>query len=166
MRFPWVRRQACSSACTSKSTYCVNCEVNDHTSWSRECPMFMRKCRKFDIKHPENSLPYYPSSEPWTLAAEPQPLEPEQACRLFPPPPIETQAATQRLRQQRLNFATGSNANLVSSQGTVRHWGNSGLQPAPQRAISPAPVPYSELSDQDIDTPGYPPAGANSWFTE
>jgi hypothetical protein len=125
-------REHRTSVCTSKSTYCVNCEVDDHTSWSRECPTFTRKCHEFDVKHPENSLPYYPSSEPWTWAVEPQPLEPEQVCRLFPPPPIEARAAMQRLRQQRLNFATGSNANPVSSQGTVRHWGNSGLQPAPQ----------------------------------
>jgi hypothetical protein len=57
-------REHRTSACTSKSTYCVNCGVDDHTSWSRECPTFMRKCHEFDVKHPENSLPYYPSSEP------------------------------------------------------------------------------------------------------
>src|ERR1700678_721794 len=91
-----------TSACTSSSTFCANCETDNHTSWSRECPTFVRKYQEFDAKHPENNLPYYSSTEPWTWAAAPQRQEVEQFARPAPPPPITTRPAMQKLRQAKL----------------------------------------------------------------
>jgi len=51
--------------------HCVSCNSDDHPSWAQHCPTFVRKCREFDQKHPENGLPFYPLQEPWTWAHEP-----------------------------------------------------------------------------------------------
>lgn len=100
-----------TSACNNKdATHCVNCDSNDHTSWSRGCPTFLRKCQEYDTKHPENNLPYYPtSSEPWSWSPTPQPSTTiNQAPRPGPPPPIREKRTTQqqRLKQQTLNFGS------------------------------------------------------------
>ena len=75
------------SSCTSTNTHCVNCGLDDHTSWSRECLTFVRKCQEFNTKHLENGLPYYPSTEPWTWASAPQRLEENCFFRPDQPPP-------------------------------------------------------------------------------
>jgi hypothetical protein len=135
-----------TSSCSNTNTYCANCEKDDHTSWSRECPTFVKKCQEFDMKHPENSLPYYPSSEAWTWAATPQPPSEDQAYRPGLPPPIVMRPATQRLRQQRLNFTSGRSKRETSQPACIN--------------------PPTELSDCDLDLLGSPPDGADSWFTQ
>ncbi|KAF8811065.1 hypothetical protein BYT27DRAFT_7221740 [Phlegmacium glaucopus] len=61
-----------TSECTvSSAHHCISCSVNNHPSWARNCPTFLRKCKEFNLKHPENGLPFYPSQEPWTWALEP-----------------------------------------------------------------------------------------------
>ncbi len=45
---------------------CVSCKTSDHASWSRECPMFVRKTDEYNARYPENELPFIPSDEPWT----------------------------------------------------------------------------------------------------
>lgn len=56
-----------TGGCQEKiAKHCVSCNKNDHCSWNRSCPTFIKKCKEFDRKHPENTLPYFPSSEPWT----------------------------------------------------------------------------------------------------
>jgi hypothetical protein len=94
-----------TSLCVSPATFCVNCDSENHTSWSRNCPTFVRKCHEFDAKHPENSLPYYPSKESWTWAPIPQHTEGALPHRYGSPPPIRTRQANQRMRQTELRFA-------------------------------------------------------------
>lgn len=153
-----------TSACTSNTPFCVNCDLEGHTSWSRECPTFARKCREFDLKHPENTLPYYPSSEPWTWASEPQPPDITHTPNPAPPPPIRNRPATQKLRQLELNFGTRSNAIPVSSQGSARQWGSPAPQTGPQRTSPPISDP--ELSNEHSNFPGDPPTGTDAWYTE
>ncbi|KAF4622916.1 hypothetical protein D9613_001545 [Agrocybe pediades] len=58
-----------TNACTIKDQrYCVSCQSDGHSSWDRGCPVFLRKCEEYDRRHPENTLPYFPSTEPWTWA--------------------------------------------------------------------------------------------------
>jgi hypothetical protein len=45
---------------------CVSCKTSDHASWSRDCPMFIKKTDEYNIRYPENELPFIPSDEPWT----------------------------------------------------------------------------------------------------
>jgi len=65
-------------ACTDKDkSYCNNCDSHTHTSWSRDCPEFIRKCLIIDERTPENAMPYFPAEQDWTLATRPPkiPLE-------------------------------------------------------------------------------------------
>lgn len=43
-----------SDECRSRSTRCVSCRTDDHSSWSRECPVFLRKSEELSERHPEN----------------------------------------------------------------------------------------------------------------
>ena len=45
---------------------CASCNCTDHASWSRECPIFLRKRDECNRRNLENSLPFIPSDEPWT----------------------------------------------------------------------------------------------------
>jgi hypothetical protein len=54
--------------CSSKEkTYCISCKLNTHASWDRDCPEFRRRCEQYDENYPENSPPYFPTDEEWTL---------------------------------------------------------------------------------------------------
>ena len=58
-----------TNLCTSKATKCVSCKTDDHTSWSWQCPTFIKKMTKFNNRNLENSTLYFPTSEPWTWTA-------------------------------------------------------------------------------------------------
>lgn len=61
-----------TSACNSyRTTRCVNCRSQQHTSWSRSCPEFIKHCKELDDKFPENRMPYFPTEHAWTHATQP-----------------------------------------------------------------------------------------------
>ena len=45
---------------------CVSCKTDDHASWSRDCPTFIKKLSDFNDRNPENALQYIPTADPWT----------------------------------------------------------------------------------------------------
>lgn len=45
---------------------CVSCDEDGHPSYSRDCPVFTRRCEDHDRRNPENDLPFFPTDEPWT----------------------------------------------------------------------------------------------------
>ena len=49
--------------------WCVSCKSKDHASWSRECPVFLKKVAAYDERNPENALPFFPTADPWTWSA-------------------------------------------------------------------------------------------------
>jgi hypothetical protein len=55
-----------TDSCLAKERRCVSCKSDDHTSWSRTCPTFTRKCDEFNLENPENSLQFFPTTDPWT----------------------------------------------------------------------------------------------------
>ncbi|KAG2739061.1 hypothetical protein P692DRAFT_201680119, partial [Suillus brevipes Sb2] len=56
-----------TSSCISyRTTKCINCRSQQHTSWSRSCPEFNRRCQEIDEKYPENRMPYFPTENVWT----------------------------------------------------------------------------------------------------
>ena len=65
-----------TSDCLSNNKACVSCRTNDHASWSRSCPIFVKKIDEFNNRNPDNSLQFFPTSDPWTWtsAVKPQPL--------------------------------------------------------------------------------------------
>jgi prefoldin subunit 5 len=65
-----------TSDCNNRAkTFCVSCKSNEHASWDRGCPEFRRRCAQYDENYPENSLPYFPTDEDWTLTARPDKLQ-------------------------------------------------------------------------------------------
>jgi hypothetical protein len=61
-----------SNDCSNKEkTHCISCKSDMHTSWDREYPEFRRRCEQYDENYPENSLPYFPTDEEWTLTLRP-----------------------------------------------------------------------------------------------
>ncbi|KAF9538300.1 hypothetical protein CPC08DRAFT_606786, partial [Agrocybe pediades] len=58
-----------------ESHQCIPCGGAGHPSWSRTCPTFLKKCDDYDRNHPENAIPFFPSTDAWTWSPEiPQPL--------------------------------------------------------------------------------------------
>jgi hypothetical protein len=45
---------------------CVSCKSEEHASWSRGCPAFLKKVDELNARSPDNLLPYYPTADPWT----------------------------------------------------------------------------------------------------
>ena len=45
---------------------CVSCNTDDHASWSRRCPVYLKKVSDSNSRNPENLLHFFPTSEPWT----------------------------------------------------------------------------------------------------
>jgi hypothetical protein len=48
---------------------CVSCKTSEHASWSRECPVFLKRVDDFNERNPENALPFFPTADPWTWSA-------------------------------------------------------------------------------------------------
>ncbi|KAF8546187.1 hypothetical protein OG21DRAFT_1384216, partial [Imleria badia] len=51
---------------TNGKCYCVSFKSNSHASNNPKCQTYLAKCAELDAKHPENSMPYFPTDEPWT----------------------------------------------------------------------------------------------------
>ncbi len=51
---------------------CASCKVDTHASWSRACPVFLKKSEECNRRFPENALTFIPSSDPWTWIANSQ----------------------------------------------------------------------------------------------
>ena len=58
-----------TSNCLVTDKKCVSCKSDDHASWSRSCPAFLRKLDEFNIRNPDNSLQYFPTDDSWTWTA-------------------------------------------------------------------------------------------------
>ena len=65
-----------SSTCPpNQPPHCHSCGPDSHhPSYSRKCPAFISKCESLDSQYPENSMPYFPTGEPWTWATSPPKL--------------------------------------------------------------------------------------------
>lgn len=46
--------------------WCVSCKTSEHASWSRDCSSFLKRLEEFNERSPENSLPLFPTDDPWT----------------------------------------------------------------------------------------------------
>lgn len=61
-----------TSTCSNKTKHhCVSCNTNDHASLDRDCPTFTCKCANMDSRLTENTMPYFPTDEPWTHITQP-----------------------------------------------------------------------------------------------
>ena len=61
-----------TSSCQTKGKLsCASCKSNEHASWDRQCPEFIRRCAIYDERHPENNTVYFPTEQDWTLTTKP-----------------------------------------------------------------------------------------------
>ena len=74
---------------------CVSCKTDDHASWSRECPTFVKKLNDFNDRNPENSLQYIPTADPWTWTTNVQPLATQHQKKPLPSRPPITREKSQ-----------------------------------------------------------------------
>jgi hypothetical protein len=78
---------------TPQTKKCVSCKTDNHASWSRECPTFVKKLSDFNERNPENALQYIPTADPWTWTASVKTAHQPQ------PPPLASRQDTARDRQ-------------------------------------------------------------------
>ena len=65
--------------CTNKGKlHCASCKTNEHASWDRACPEFIRWCEEYSKKHLENNFIYFPTTQDWTLTMKPDRILLEQ----------------------------------------------------------------------------------------
>lgn len=53
-----------ATCCQLRTTRCMSYNSNNHVSWSRECPSLLKRVIDFNERNPENSLPFFPTSDP------------------------------------------------------------------------------------------------------
>ena len=134
-------------------TYCTSCKADDHTSWDRGCPTFLRNIEELNSRDLANDIPFFPAKESWMWAS----AYPLQGHRV-PPTEIQVnsaQTASQRnqYRQTQLNFGpTTSGGRLYTRESRTR----TQQQSMPPVAKSPPP------SFPNQESPIAPPASNDS----
>ena len=150
-----------TSECSNKDkTYCVSCKSNSHASWDRECPEFRRRCDQYDENFPENSLPYYPTEETWTLSPCPGKLQYSEkfparytvTALQQPERPNQTASARQQGKQSKQQAAR-----IPANQSTMDQYIVSSI---PQRAdearlTNPNNANAAALTDADFPPLNY-----------
>ncbi|PPR05017.1 hypothetical protein CVT24_010210 [Panaeolus cyanescens] len=96
--------------CKKLSTpWCVSCKSNNHSSWDRECPVFIAESRKL-VRNNENDYIYFPTEEPWTWA-----LKSNSGAAPPPPPPAGPQV------QQRIAYRNNVTQGERKRQNKGKH---------------------------------------------
>ena len=65
-----------ADSCIDLNRNCASCNTNDHTSWSRTCPAFLKKLDELNSRNPDNLLQVFPTADLWSWAP---------AAKLTPP---------------------------------------------------------------------------------
>ena len=137
--------------CDNKmSQQCVPCAGKGHPSWSHSCPTFLRKCEDFDHTHPENALPFFPSTEPWSWSsAYPLPKVRHGPETRLSPAPTTRQAVEEprpQLHQSMLDFGSVPIINKTGSQKDRR-------SPSMRDQTPPAATPKPDFPHPHISNP-------------
>lgn len=110
-----------------RTVYCVSCNSNSHASWNRNCPEFESRCAGLDAKHPENSMPFFPTDDPWTqVILPPQPAPPQKTAATLTPPPTNPQRPP--LRQTNLPFESSRSFRGHHTRGAPRQFSQRGFR--------------------------------------
>ncbi len=140
-----------SSSCSNRNLpSCVNCgPTSTHPSHSRECPDFTRRCKELDSRLHENSLPYFPTAEPWTWSSHSHTPPPPAAS----PPPI-TIIPTGSNQKQRRNANNTTNPHFTApSRSPSRDPRSRTRHPLPPRPPTPASQPIPPPTTVTPPTP-------------
>jgi hypothetical protein len=133
---------------------CISCNADDHTSWDRNCPTFLRKCEEQNARNQENIMPFFPSTEEWSWALNPPP----QQSIVTEAPSFLDQATRpprrQQLRQTQLSFPPTHSDGNASRQGNQHDSRASGpnANPLGGSRRSPTPSRPSQYGRRHHDT--------------
>jgi len=143
--------------CTNREMrHCVSCNTDDHVSWSRSCPTFLKKCDEMDRRTPENSLPFYLASDPWTwspMAPTQNPYARTQGySQEYPqgntlPPPILPRGRNQQERIQNSRDAAPNGRPYERLSWNRASSGQTDKPPSPPPPPPPVPAPNLTPSD-------------------
>ena len=89
-----------TNSCLTQDKRCVSCKTDDHASWSRTCPTFLRKTDEYNSRNPDNLLQFFPTADPWTWSANDK-LSPKQTLSQ-PPRSQSSQTPTPKLSKNQL----------------------------------------------------------------
>lgn len=79
-----------TSSCQKNERKCVSCGTNDHASWSRTCPTFLKKRDEFNSRNPDNSLQFFPTADPWSWTPIDRTSPPRAPTQKRPTPQAQT----------------------------------------------------------------------------
>ena len=137
--------------------FCVTCKSKEHTSNDPLCPSLQRKIDETNAKHPENSMPYYPTHETWTHVSLPptrQPRYSTPAARNHPTPsPYSAHPTT--LRQTTLDTQNPTNRPIThgpTGRGHGRNYHHNHNQSRPHPAATSTnsiPIPATITRQQN-----------------
>ena len=152
--------------CQSKDKrYCVSCDTNTHSSWDRDCPALAAQIERYNEKHPENTMPFFPSAEPWTWAAahpQPGPTQPPIPYHTDDGPPVEVRNPTQKLRQQQFRTDYGKGKKCQQEYGSQPQFGASPPQENESWRYRPSQIQQDDLTDPKSAQD----AGAGTWAAQ
>ena len=110
---------------------CVSCgEGSDHGSASPSCPIFKSKCDDINARFPENSLPYFPTSDRATWASLPS--NPPRPSSPFPQRDTSSQSLRYGLTVPQRNHAR---SRATSGTGRPPSPATRSTQPSSSQAI-------------------------------
>ncbi|KAF5380418.1 hypothetical protein D9615_004726 [Tricholomella constricta] len=113
--------------CTSHELYCLPCGRKGHVSGDRRhCPTFKAKRDEMNARMPENSMPYFPTEEPWTHSVVSRP-RPPRTVNYVPQINVHQPSSQRQRKQAGRDIPPSWEVSLAPSEGR----------------LSPAPTSYS-----------------------
>jgi hypothetical protein len=103
-----------TDSCLVNDRKCASCKTDDHASWSRTCPTFLRKCDEFNYRNPENSLQFFPTTDSWTWTASErssQPTQPPASAAQNRPSKVQLGKRPQQPRKATDTYIPSTNTN-------------------------------------------------------
>jgi len=120
-----------TSNCTNTTKVrCISCNTDDHPSYFRECPTFLKKAADKNNITPENNLPFIQTEEAWTWNNK---IDDRKRTPNYNPdhqqaPAIVYQQGNQKARyQQRQEYQ--DNQHTHNEEGYQQVWGEAATNP-------------------------------------
>ena len=146
--------------CQNKNKlYCASCRTNEHASWDRSCPEFLRRCANYDLRHPENDMVYFPTEQDWTLTSRPHRIPQEErfpqrfAVNSLPSTKQKNSKPVVRLPRSQTSARSNPSRAQAQRNPSQQHEGRSNVLDKYQNRTGPNLIPLGrgreegELSD-------------------
>ncbi|KAF8419234.1 hypothetical protein L210DRAFT_3655331 [Boletus edulis BED1] len=156
-----------TDSCTDSTGkhYCISCKSANHASNDPKCPTYLSKCAELDAKHPENSMPFFPTDEPWTQVVLPPKPPPIIRTPSKQPPPA--QPPRTHMRQTTLDSTIGPKPRRrhAPHQSDTYH-NNQRDIPTSSNAIPTSPPRNSQIHPSSAPEPSnrVPLPSSEGWY--